>query len=88
MKNAAQEVANLLINLGKFSDGSLRSCPLCNGAVERIDMHEKIEPDQYALYVQPCGHRLGLWRNAPDWAHEIGIVHVIPLDLFDNEEGE
>jgi hypothetical protein len=79
-----------LDRLAAFTSGADQRCPQCSAAIETITLYKKIEPDMYSLYVKPCGHRLGLWRNAPNWAHVRGIVHVIPFDMsvFMNDEDE
>lgn len=64
-----------------FASGESRVCPTCGATIEGIDLYEKIEPETFSLYTQPCNHRHGLWGKAPDWATEAGIVHVIPLDM-------
>lgn len=79
------EVATFLNKIGAFNSGADQSCPICGAAVETINLYEKSEPDIYSLYTLPCNHRHGLWKNAPDWAVNAGIVHVIPLGIEDGD---
>lgn len=64
-----------------FASGESRVCPTCGAAIDSITLYEKIEPETYSLYTQPCNHRHGLWRSAPNWAIDAGIVHIIPMDM-------
>lgn len=75
------EIAAFLKKLGAFNSGEDQNCPICGTNVETINLYEKSEPETYSLYTLPCNHRHGLWKNAPDWARERGIVHVIPLSI-------
>lgn len=63
-----------------FADGTRRTCPLCDTPVTRVVLYGKSEPQTYSLYVQPCGHRLGLWPKAPGWAADAGMVEVIEYE--------
>lgn len=76
-------IAAFVNGLNAFSSGASRNCPTCGAPVETIDLYEKSEPDMYSLYTQPCNHRHGLWRSAPDWAINEGRVHVIPFGIED-----
>jgi hypothetical protein len=79
------EVAKSLNKIGAFDNGDDRTCPICGAAIETITLYEKSEPDMYSLYTQPCNHRHGLWRTAPSWAVDAGIVHVIPLEMDEED---
>lgn len=61
-----------------FGDGRCKQCPICDIPVAGVTLYEKSEPDMYSLYIEPCGHRLGLWPKAPDWIEADGLpVEII-----------
>lgn len=78
-------VAELLKKISAFASGESHACPTCGAQIETITLYEKSEPEMYSLYTQPCNHRHGLWKGAPDWAVNAGIVHVIPLEVENDE---
>ena len=63
-----------------FASGERRFCPLCDAPVSGIRLYDKSDLQTYSLYVDPCGHRLGLWPKAPDWATQAGIVQIVRSD--------
>ena len=76
-----QSTADYVKALNAFGSGESRNCPMCQVPVEGIRLYEKIEPEMYSLYVEPCNHRLGLWSGAPDWVKTAGLsITIIELD--------
>lgn len=75
------EIQTFLKRINAFNNGDDRTCPICGAGIETINLYEKSEPETFSLYTLPCNHRHGLWRTAPDWAVNAGIVHVIPLKV-------
>lgn len=82
---AEASIVRFVKGLNAFSSGESRACPTCGAVIEGIDLYEKIEPETYSLYTRPCNHRHGLWRSAPDWAINDGIVNVIPMGVEDDD---
>lgn len=81
-------VKSAISSINAFATGDSRVCPTCGSAIQTITLYEKREPETYSLYTHPCNHRHGLWRTAPDWAVNEGIVHVIPLEVQNNDDDD
>lgn len=60
-----------------FARGERRTCPLCETPVTGVTLYDKSEPQTYGLYVEPCGHYLGLWPGAPQWCQAAGMVKIL-----------
>ena len=75
-----QALAEALGKLAAFSSGTSEQCPSCGEVIAGVTLYEKIEPELFSLYVEPCGHRLGMWSGAPEWVKEAGLpITIIPL---------
>jgi hypothetical protein len=79
-QNAA--VSEYINRMTQFSSGESRNCPTCNAPVEGVKIYEKIDPETFSLYVQPCNCRLGLWSAVPAWIRENNLpIEVVPSEL-------
>ncbi len=71
-----QAIAEYVRKLNAFSTGESHACPNCGQEVASAILYEKWEPEMFSLYVNPCGHRLGLWGKAPDWITNVTVIPV------------
>lgn len=70
------EIAAVIGKTNDFANGVSKACPECGAEVTSATIYEKIEPDTFSLYVNPCGHRLGLWSKVPTWITDVTRVPV------------
>lgn len=66
--------------MNDFSSGAQKACPVCGEPVTGATIYEKLEPEIFSLYVQPCNHRLGLWSKVPAWIEQVEVVPVMSGD--------